>query len=76
VDDVTYKDYTIEVISLRIPGPIFRPRAVLYTERSGGIATPPVLEAPNGETFPTVEEANAFAVEMAKRWIDANGESL
>lgn len=73
MDDTTYKDYTIELMSLKLPGPIWRPRAVLYCERGGGISTPPVLEAPNGEMFPTLEEANQFAIDMAKKWIDANG---
>ena len=71
MDEVTYEGYTIEFMPLRLPSKTWLPRAVLYYEQNGALNTQPALSAPPDVTFPTEDEANEYAITMAKRWIDA-----
>jgi hypothetical protein len=72
LDDLSYQGFTIELFSLALPGKRWRPRAILYYERDGAMNTLPTMSAPDDLTFPTEEEADHYAVDMAKRWIDAH----
>lgn len=73
MEEVTYKGYTIELMSLALPEKTWRPRALLYYDRDGAMNTVPALSAPPDVTFPSEEEADRYAVAMAKRWIDDHG---
>lgn len=70
MDEVTYKGFTIELMSLRLPGKLWLPRAILYYERDGSLNTYPTMSAPAEATFATQEQADEYAVTMAKTWID------
>jgi hypothetical protein len=70
VEDVSYKGFTIELMSLRLPEQLWLPRAILYYERGGSLNTYPTLSAPADVTFPTKEEADQYAIALAKSWID------
>jgi hypothetical protein len=70
--DVQYKGRVIEAQSYESDGGSWRPKAMVSTEEGGGVRTHPV-SAPLAVLFATERDANAYAVEMAKKWIDDRG---
>jgi hypothetical protein len=70
--DVQYKGRVIEAQSYESDGGRWRPKAVVSTEEGGRLHTHSV-SAPLAGLFATEREADAYAVEMAKKWIDDHG---
>jgi len=60
---------TIEPQSYQSNGGQWRPKAILVTHEGGSVRTLPLV-AHVDITFATEREAKAYAVEMAKNWID------
>jgi hypothetical protein len=59
----------IEPQSYRSDGERWRPKALVITHQGGSVGTEPVSTSLD-QTFATEEEANTYAVKMAKRWVD------
>jgi hypothetical protein len=63
---------TIDPQSYETDGGQWRPKAIVATHGGGSVHTLPIV-AHLDTTFATEAEANAYAVEMAKKWIDERG---
>jgi hypothetical protein len=63
---------TIDPQSYETDGGQWRPKAIVATHEGGSVHTLPIV-AHLDTTFATEAEANAYAVEMAKKWIDERG---
>jgi hypothetical protein len=68
-DEREYRGRIIEPQSYRTAGERWRPKALIIPNQGASVRTSPVV-APPDKTFATEEEANNYAVEMAKRWVD------
>lgn len=68
-DEIEHRCRIIEPQSYRTAGERWRPKALIIPNQGGSVRTSPVF-APPDKTFATEEEANRYAVEMAKRWVD------
>jgi hypothetical protein len=64
-----HRGRTIEPQSYQSDGEQWRSRAIVVTHEGGSVRTLPIV-AYLDITFVTEAEANAYAVEMAKKWID------
>jgi len=71
-DDVRYKGWAIEPQSYESDGRRRRPKALVSAVEGGMLRMYPV-SAPLATMFDTEREADAYAVEMAKKWIDDRG---
>jgi hypothetical protein len=70
--EVQYKGREIETQSYQSDGARWRPKAMVITFGGGSVHTQPV-SAPQDVTFETEQEADAYAVKMAQKWIDERG---
>ena len=66
---VQYKDRVIEAQSYKSDSGRWRPQALVSIHEGGTHLVPAPLE----RVFHTEADADAYAVEMAKRWIDDKG---
>jgi hypothetical protein len=64
-----YREWTIEPQSYEADGELWHPKASVTTHKGGSVLTVPIV-AHLDITFATEAAANAYAVEMAKKWID------
>jgi hypothetical protein len=71
-DDVEYKGWVIEAQSYKSDGNRWRPKALVSVYQGGSVRVHQV-PAPLDATHDTEEDANAYAVAMAKKWIDDRG---
>ena len=71
-DDVRYKGWVIEAQSYKSDGNRWRPKALVSVYQGGSVRVHQV-PAPLDATHDTEEDANAYAVAMAKKWIDDRG---
>ena len=69
-DDVVYKGWVIEVQSYESDGERWRPKALVVSTHEGGSLYMRSVFASTEVTHDTEAEADAYAVEMAKTWID------
>jgi hypothetical protein len=67
--DVAYKGRLIEAHSYKSDGDRWQPHALVITHEGRSTLTHHVSALPN-EMYDTEEQANAYAVLMAKKWID------
>ena len=72
--DVQYKGWRIEAQSFKSDGGRWRPKALVSIDEGGRLRLPHV-PAPLDVMCDTAAEANAYAVQMAKKWIDDKGEA-
>jgi hypothetical protein len=70
--DVQYKGWVIEAQSCKSDGDRWRPKALVSIHEGGSVRTRPV-PAPLNVLFDTEQNAHAYAIEMAKKWIDDDG---
>ena len=68
--EITYKGYRIEPESYSINTTAWSPRVVVSTRIDGRWAREQPLYSPNAVRFPTRDEADRRALEVAKAWID------
>ena len=68
---IPYKNYLIRDDSQRLKSGGWKPRAWVVPPRGSSGARQPVF--PPTETRPTLQQANQYAIELAKQWIDAQG---
>jgi hypothetical protein len=71
-DDDQYKGWAIEPQSYESDGRRWRRKALVSAVEGGTLRMYPV-SAPLATMFDTEREADANAVEMAKKWIDDRG---
>ncbi len=71
-EDVEYKGWVIEAQSYKSDGGRWRPRALVSIHDGGSLRTHHV-PAPLDVMRDTEADADAYAVEMAKKWIDDKG---
>jgi hypothetical protein len=71
-DDVDYKGWLIEPQSYKSDGNQWRPKALVSVYKGGSVRVHQV-PAPSSVTHDTEANSNAYAVEMAKKWIDDRG---
>jgi hypothetical protein len=64
-----YGGWTIEPQSYEADGELWHPKASVVTHKGESVLTLPIV-AHLDTTFATEAEANTYAVEMAKKWID------
>ena len=64
-----HRGWTIAPQSYEADGEMWHPKASVVTQKDGSAVTLPIV-AHLDITFATEAEANAYAVEMAKKWID------
>ncbi len=69
-DEITYKGYRIEPESYFINRMAWSPRVVVSVRTDGRWTRATPLYSPDAARFPTREEADRRAVEVAKQWID------
>jgi hypothetical protein len=72
MEDVDYKGWIIEAQSYESDGGRWRPKA-LVSFSEGGTIHQRLVPAPLDITFDTEKDAEIYAVQMAKKWIDDNG---
>jgi hypothetical protein len=63
---------TIEPQSYETDGGQWHPKAIVVIHEGGSVRTLPIVSHID-TTFATEAEANAYAVEMAKKWMDERG---
>jgi hypothetical protein len=64
-----HRGRTIEPQSYESDDGLWRPKAMVVTNEGGSVHTLPIV-AHLDTTFATEREANSYAIEMAKKWID------
>ena len=69
---IVYRGRTIEPQAYQSDGEQWRPKAIVVTHEGGSVQTLPIVSHID-TMFATEAEANAYAVEMAKKWIDERG---
>jgi hypothetical protein len=69
-DDVEYKGWVIEAQSHKSDGDRWRPHALAIIYVGPSTREHHVSALPN-DMYDTEQDANAYAVEMAKMWIDS-----
>jgi hypothetical protein len=70
-EEITYRGYRIEPGSYAVNSIAWSPRAVVSTRADGSWARGTPLYSPNTARFPTRDEADRRALEVAKAWVDA-----
>ena len=68
---IPYKQYLIRPDSQALPSGGWRPRAWVVSPRGSRGAQQPIF--PPAETRPTLQQANQYAIELARKWIDEQG---
>ena len=71
-EEVQYRGWNIEQQSYKSERALWRPKA-LVSIREGGNVHAHNLTAPPGVMYATKQDADAYAIEMAKKWIDERG---
>ena len=71
-DEMEYRGRIVEPQSYRTADERWRPKVLIIPNHGGSVRTSPVF-APPDKTFATEGEANEYAVEMAKKWVDEPG---
>ena len=66
---IVYRGRTIEPQAYQSDGEQWRPKAIVATHEGGSVQTLPIVSHVD-TMFATEAEANAYAVEMAQKWID------
>jgi hypothetical protein len=69
---VQYNGWLIEAQSYKSDAGRWRPKAIVSISEGGTVRTYQVTAPPN-VTFDTEPKADAYAVPMAKKWIEDNG---
>jgi hypothetical protein len=69
-DEVTYKGYRIEVASYGVSSTTWSPRAVVSVRTEDNWSRLSPLYATNTARFPTRDEADRCALDVARAWID------
>ncbi len=72
MSDVEYKGWLIEAQSYKSDGGRWRPKALVSIHEGGSLRTH-LVPAPLDKMFDTEEQADAYAIPMAKKWIDDKG---
>ena len=70
-DEITYRGYRIEPGSYAVNSIAWSPRVVVSTRADGSWVRGTPLYSPNAVRFPTRDEADRRALEVAKAWVDA-----
>jgi hypothetical protein len=70
--DVEYKGWTIEQQSYKSERALWRPKALVSIGDGGNVHEYQVA-APPDVMYATQRDADAYAIEMAKKWIDERG---
>jgi hypothetical protein len=74
MEETQYKGWMIEPQSYLSDGSgRWRPKAVVSSAVGGGTVRTHSISAPSAVMFHTEREANAYTIEMAKKWIDDLG---
>jgi len=68
---IPYKNHLIRPDSPALASGGWRPRAWVVSPRGSRRAQHPIF--PPGESRPTLQQANQYAIELAKKWIDEQG---
>jgi hypothetical protein len=68
--ELTYKGYRIEPESYAVNSVTWSPRVVVSVRHEGGWARQSPLYSTNAARFPTRDEADRSAVDVARAWID------
>jgi hypothetical protein len=68
---IPYKGYLIRLDSQALKSGGWQPRAWVVSPRGPRGARQSIF--PRTETRPTLEQANQYAIELAKKWIDEQG---
>jgi hypothetical protein len=71
-DDIHYKGWVIEAQSYKSDGNRWRPKALVSVYQGGSVRVHQV-PAPLDATYDTEQDANTYAVAMAKKWVDDRG---
>ncbi len=71
-NEFEHRGRRIELQSYRSDGGRWRPKALVIAF-SGGSVHHKLVNAPVNITFDSEQEANGYALPMAKKWIDENG---
>ena len=71
--DEEYKGYTITPNSRELPNGLWLPVAELEIYYQGRVTTKPELKAPASEAKKSRQDADAYALAMARKWIDEHG---
>lgn len=69
-DEITYKGYRIEPGSYSVTSSAWSPRAVVSLRTDEGWSRRTPLYSTNAAKFPTRDEANRRALDVARAWID------
>ena len=72
MSDIQYKGWVIEAQSYKSDGERWRPKALVSSHEGGSVRVHHV-PAPLCVTHDTEADANAYAVQMAKTWVDDKG---
>jgi hypothetical protein len=70
-DEVTYKGYRIQPRSYSVNSSTWSPRAEVSLRTDGGWARGTPLYSSNATRFPSRDDADRQALEVARAWIDA-----
>jgi hypothetical protein len=73
-DDIVYKGYRVEPGSYVVGHGVWSPRAVVSWKTAEGSWQRTPLYATSSAKFPTRDEADRRALDVARAWIDATGE--
>lgn len=71
MQSIPYKKYLIRPDSQSLRSGGWAPRALVVSPTGSRRARHSI--APQRETRPTVQQANQYAIELAKKWIDEQG---
>ncbi len=70
-DEITYRGYRIEPGSYAVNSIGWSPRVVVSRRADGSWVRGTPIYSPNTARFPTRDEADRRALEVAKAWVDA-----
>ena len=70
-DEIMYKGYRIELGSYAVGNGAWSPRAVVAVKTDDGAWRPTPLYSTSSAKFPTRDEADRRALDVATAWIDA-----
>ena len=68
--ELIYKGHRIEPASYQVNNASWPPRVIISVKEGGGWARQVPLYATSAAKFPTREQADIAAIEVAKAWID------
>jgi hypothetical protein len=70
--DYRHKDYIIRPQSEQLRSGRWSAKALVHLHRGGRLTVTPIYSE-EGREFATESEANAYALQLARNWIDAHG---